>query len=54
LTPDGKLSLISDFDGGKLVVLDASTKREFRRMKLGRSPEGILVARQMARALSLS
>ena len=43
-TPDGKLVLISDLDGGELVVLDASTKREIKRMKLGRSPEGILIA----------
>jgi YVTN family beta-propeller protein len=49
-TPDGKLVLISDLDGGELVVLDASTKREVKRMKLGRSPEGILITPDGSRA----
>ena len=49
-TPDRKLVLISDLDGGELVVLDASTKREIKRMKLGRSPEGILIAPDGERA----
>jgi YVTN family beta-propeller protein len=49
-TPGGKLVLISDLDGGELVVLDAASKREIKRMKLGRSPEGILVAPDGSRA----
>jgi DNA-binding beta-propeller fold protein YncE len=49
-TRDGKLVLISDLDGGELVVLDVSTKREIKRMKLGRSPEGILIAPDGERA----
>ena len=49
-TPDGKLVLISDLDGGELVVLDASIKREIRRVKLGRSPEGILITPDGERA----
>jgi YVTN family beta-propeller protein len=49
-TPDGKLVLISDLDGAELVVLDASTKREIKRMKLGRSPEGILITPDGSRA----
>jgi YVTN family beta-propeller protein len=49
-TPDGKLVLISDLDSGELVVLDASTKREVKRMKLGRSPEGILITPDGSRA----
>jgi len=43
-TPDGKLVLISDLDAGELVVLNASTKSEIKRIKLGRGVEGILVA----------
>jgi DNA-binding beta-propeller fold protein YncE len=49
-TRDGKLVLISDLDGGELVVLDASAKREIKRMKLGRSPEGILISPDGERA----
>jgi YVTN family beta-propeller protein len=49
-TLDGKLVLISDLDGGELIVLDASSKHEIKRMKLGRSPEGILVAPDGSRA----
>jgi YVTN family beta-propeller protein len=49
-TPDGKLVLISDLDAGELLVLDASSKREMKRMKLGRSPEGILIAPDGERA----
>ena len=49
-TPDGKLVLISDLDGGELVVLDASTKREIKRIKMGRSPEGILITPDGLRA----
>jgi YVTN family beta-propeller protein len=42
-TPDGALVLISDLDGGELVVVDADTRTETKRIPLGRSPEGILV-----------
>ncbi|MBI3665940.1 MAG: YncE family protein, partial [Acidobacteria bacterium] len=49
-TPDGKLVLISDLDGGDLVVLDAVARKEIKRMKLGRSPEGILVVPDGSRA----
>jgi YVTN family beta-propeller protein len=50
ITPDGKLVLISDLDGGELIILDASSKREIKRKKLGRSPEGIIVAPDGSRA----
>ncbi len=49
-TPDGKLVLISDLAGGDLVVLDAPTRKEIKRMKLGRSPEGILIVPDGSRA----
>jgi len=42
-TPDGALVLITDLDGGELVVADARTRAEVKRIPLGRSPEGILV-----------
>jgi YVTN family beta-propeller protein len=42
-TPDGKLVLISDLDGGDLLVLNAPARREIKRIKLGHAPEGILV-----------
>jgi len=42
-TPDGKQVLISDAGGGELVVLDAKTRNEVKRLKLGKSPEGILI-----------
>lgn len=43
LTPDGRLALISDLDGGELVVLDAPGRKELKRVPLGRMPEGILI-----------
>jgi YVTN family beta-propeller protein len=43
-TPDGKLVLVSDLDAGELVVLDAPARKELKRLKLGKNPEGILVA----------
>jgi YVTN family beta-propeller protein len=49
-TPDGKLVLISDLEGGDLVVLDAAAHKEIKRMKLGRTPEGILIVPGGSRA----
>ncbi len=49
-TPDGKLVLISDLEAGELVILDVATRKEAKRLKLGRSPEGILVAPDGLRA----
>jgi YVTN family beta-propeller protein len=42
-TPDGKLVLLSDSQGDQLVVLDRATRKERARLKMGRSPEGILI-----------
>ena len=44
-TPDGKRVLITDLDAGDLVVLDAATRKEIQRVKLGKTPEGILMAK---------
>ena len=43
LTPDGKFALVSDLEGGDLVVLDAAARKEIKRLALGRMPEGILI-----------
>jgi YVTN family beta-propeller protein len=49
-TPDGMFVLVSDLDGGALVVIDAPARTEVKRIPLGRSPEGILVAPDGGRA----
>ena len=43
LTPDGKFALISDLEAGDLVVLDTGTRKEVKRLALGKMPEGILI-----------
>jgi YVTN family beta-propeller protein len=43
-TRDGRQVLISDLDAGQLVVVDAASRKETKRLALGRSPEGILIA----------
>lgn len=40
-TLDGKYVLISDARGGKLLVLDAATKKEVKRIDIGAGPTGI-------------
>lgn len=42
-TPDGKLALITDLEGGDLLVYDRATLRQLKRLPLGRQPAGILV-----------
>ncbi len=42
-TRDGRYALVSDLDGGELVVIDAKTRAVTRRLRLGRMLEGILV-----------
>jgi YVTN family beta-propeller protein len=49
-TPDGKWVLLSDRDGDELVVLDCPTHQVKTRLKMGRSPEGILVTPDSSRA----
>jgi YVTN family beta-propeller protein len=49
-TPDGKRVLVSDLDSGELVVVDVAAHKEIKRMKLGRAPEGILMAPDGGRA----
>ncbi len=42
-TPDGRLVLISDLDAGELLVLERETRKELKRVKLGKEPAGILI-----------
>ena len=42
-TPDGKTVLVSDLSGGELVVIDANTRSEKARIKVGRVATGILI-----------
>ncbi|MCU1275322.1 MAG: beta-propeller repeat protein [Bryobacterales bacterium] len=49
-TPDGKRVLISDLDGNEVVVLDAASRKDLKRVKMGRTPEGILMAKDGSRA----
>jgi YVTN family beta-propeller protein len=42
-TPDGKLVLISMLGGGDLVIYDAASRKEFKRVKIGHGAAGILV-----------
>ncbi len=49
-TPDGTHVLVSDLDGGELVVVDAAARKEVKRIPLGKSPEGILIEPGGARA----
>lgn len=49
-TPDGKLVLVSDLDAGDLVIVDARSRSEVKRLPLGRNPSGILVVPDGSRA----
>ena len=49
-TPDGKRVLISDLTNGGLVVVDVATRKEVKRLTLGRSVAGILIVPDGSRA----
>jgi YVTN family beta-propeller protein len=49
-TPDGREVLISDLGNGELVVLDAASHQELKRIGLGHGAGGILMAPDGARA----
>jgi YVTN family beta-propeller protein len=49
-TPDGRRVLISDLEGGEVVALDAATRHEIKRLKPGKTPEGILIVPDGKRA----
>jgi YVTN family beta-propeller protein len=42
-TPDGKLAFISTLGGGDLVIYDASSRKEFKRVPIGHGAAGILM-----------
>ena len=50
-TKDGTLVLISDLGTGDVVVVDAATRQQVKRVKLGSSVEGILMLPDGARAI---
>jgi YVTN family beta-propeller protein len=49
-TPDGRLVLISDLGSGDLIVVDAHSHKEIKRMSLGHGVAGILIPPDGARA----
>ncbi len=49
-TPDGKRVLVSDLAGGEVVVIDAATHKEIKRIPMGKTPEGILILPDGSRA----
>ena len=49
-TPDGKRVLVSDLESGDVVAIDAVQRKEIKRIKMGRGPEGILMTPDGSRA----
>jgi YVTN family beta-propeller protein len=49
-SPDGRLVLISDLEAGELLVLEHATRKELKRVKLGKQPAGILITPDSTRA----
>jgi YVTN family beta-propeller protein len=49
-TRDGRRVLISDMDAGEVVFIDARTRAVTKRLRVGRMPEGILIAPDGRRA----
>ena len=49
-TPDGHLVLITDLDAGELLVLDRVTRKELKRIPVGRQCAGILIEPDCSRA----
>jgi len=49
-TPDGRLVLITDLDAGDLLVLDRATRKELKRIPVGRQCAGILIEPDSSRA----
>jgi YVTN family beta-propeller protein len=49
-TPDGKLVFVSSIGGPDLVIFDAATRKETKRVKIGRGAAGILMQPDGARA----
>jgi YVTN family beta-propeller protein len=50
ITPDGRRVLITDLEAGDLVILDRESRKEIKRIAVGKSPEGILIPPDGSRA----
>jgi YVTN family beta-propeller protein len=49
-SPDGRLVLVSDLEAGELVILEHATRKDLKRLKLGRGLAGILITPDSSRA----
>jgi YVTN family beta-propeller protein len=49
-TPDGRLVLITDLDAGEVVVLERETRKELKRIPVGKECAGILIEPDSSRA----
>jgi YVTN family beta-propeller protein len=49
-SPDGRLVLITDLDTGELLVFERETRRELKRIQLGKQTAGILITPDSSRA----
>lgn len=49
-TPDGKQVFISSLGSGDLIVFDVATRKEIKRLKIGRGVAGILMDKEASRA----
>lgn len=49
-TPDGRRILISDITSGEVAVFDVVTRKELKRVSVGKNPEGILIVPDGSRA----
>ena len=47
---DGRLVVVSDPGSNALVVVDAVSRKELKRINIGRQPEGVLIAPDAAHA----
>jgi len=51
-TPDGKYALISDLGGTEIIVMDAATRQEIRRIDVGGGAAGIQMSADGSRAFA--
>jgi YVTN family beta-propeller protein len=49
-TPDGRLALITDLDQGELLIFERETRKELKRISLGKQTAGILITPDSTRA----
>jgi YVTN family beta-propeller protein len=49
-SPDGRLVLVSDLDQGELVILERGTRKDLKRVKVGKGLAGILITPDSSRA----